>query len=150
MIIIKIDKLLNLAINILFYIGVVALVLYVVAGFKYYNVKYSLLNDIKVGSVAVLMPPKDGRIPNNKIITYQKSEQVTTLYKVISDNGTDIKITNNQETLNGSTKNVTGVLVISIPILGKIATFISTTIGLVTILGLVVVYFILKKLVFKK
>lgn len=150
MIIIKIDKFLNIVINVLFYIGVVALVLYVVAGFKYYNVKYSLLNDIKVGSVAVLMPPKEGKIPNNKVIAYQKSEQVITLYKVISDDGTDIKITNNQETLNGNTKNVTGILLLTIPILGKIATFITTTIGLITIIGLVVVYFILKKLVFKK
>lgn len=146
----KLDKGLNLIINILFYVGIIALVLYVVAGFKYYNVKYSLLSDVRVGSVAVLMPPREGKISENKIVAYQKSDQIITLYKVISDNGTDIKITNNQETLNGSTKNVTGVLVLTIPILGKIVTFITTKVGIVTIIGLGIVYLVLKKLVFKK
>lgn len=131
----------NIFISITFYIVLIATVLYLVAGFKYYTLKRDT-NQYPQGSLLVIKSNKALKAGNNVYLYLNKEYKITTIESVGKD---IINIKHDGSTASIKHNQIIGTIMISIPFIGAIIDFLMTNNGVITLAILVLGYFILMK-----
>jgi len=108
-----------------------------------------MIDNVDPRSVLVMNVIQAKDLKNEQIVAYDNNK-VINIYKIVSVGTNDVKITNNAETISAPKANIKYLFLFQIPFLGMLISFLMTKAGIITIVGLVVIYFVLKKFVFKK
>ena len=151
----QVEKVINILINIIFYLALIALAFFIF-GVRYYNVlSESMEPSIPKGSLIVVWPTDFHDLEPNDVITARFETGVLLTHRAVEINEesrTIITKGDNNPTRDAhpiEANQVVGKVVFHVPILGDLIAFLRTPAGISIIAGLIISYLITKRFVIK-
>jgi len=152
-----IEKGLNILINIIFYISLIALAFFIF-GVRYYNVlSESMEPTIPVGSLIVVWPTSFENLEDDDVITVRLNNTgILLTHRAVEINHEERTIitkgdnnpTRDPQPINAD--QLVGKVIFHIPVFGSFVSFLKTTTGIIIIASIIIAFIVLKRFVFKK
>jgi len=152
----NLEKGINIFINIVFYVSLIALVFWAF-GVRYYNVlSASMEPTIPVGSLIVVWPTSFDNVKDGDVVTAQLNTGILLTHRAVEVDHDQRHIITKGD--NNATRDaqpiradqVVGTVAFHIPMLGGAIDFIKSTAGITLIASVIIAWVVLKRFVLNK